>query len=55
MQRNVVLTGITNAIVNPLNGNTGRNVLFNLPSFGSAPYGTAGAVSGRVVVPPEIS
>jgi len=50
-----VLTGVTNAIMNPVNGNTGRNVLFNLPSYGSVPYGTAGAVSGRVVVPPEIS
>ena len=48
-----VTTGITNAIMNPLN-NTGRNVLFNLPIFGSTPN-QAQQVNGRAVVPPDIN
>jgi len=47
-----VTAGITNAIMNPLN-NTGRNVLFNLPIFGSTPK--AAQVKGRDVVPPDIN
>ena len=48
-----VTKGITNAIMNPLN-NTGRNVLFNLPIFGSTPNQAAQA-QGRNVVPPDIN
>jgi hypothetical protein len=48
-----VTTGITNAIMNPLN-NTGRNVLFNLPIFGSTPNQKQ-QVNGRAVVPPNIN
>jgi len=48
-----VKTGITNAIMNPLN-NTGRNVLFNLPIFGSTPN-QAQQANGRAVVPPNIN
>jgi hypothetical protein len=48
-----VTKGITNAIMNPLN-NTGRNVLFNLPIFGSAPNQAAQA-QGRNVTPPPIN
>lgn len=48
-----VTTGITNAIMNPLN-NTGRNVLFNLPIFGSGPNQYQQA-NGRAVVPPDIN
>ena len=45
-----VTTGITNAIMNPLN-NTGRNVLFNLPIFGAGPNQYQQA-NGRVVTHP---
>jgi len=48
-----VTTGITNAIMNPLN-NTGRNVLFNLPIFGSTPNQKQQA-NGRNVTPPPIN
>jgi hypothetical protein len=48
-----VTAGITNAIMNPLN-NTGRNVLFNLPIFGSTPNQYQQA-NGRDVVPPPIN
>ena len=48
-----VTTGITNALMNPLN-NTGRNVLFNLPIFGSTPNQRQQA-NGRAVVPPNIN
>lgn len=48
-----VTTGITNAIMNPLN-NTGRNVLFNLPIFGAGPNQYQQA-NGRAVVPPKIN
>lgn len=48
-----VTTGITNAIMNPLN-NTGRNVLFNLPIFGSTPNQQQQA-NGRNVTPPPIN
>jgi len=48
-----VTAGITNAIMNPLN-NTGRNVLFNLPIFGSTPSQSQQA-NGRAVVPPNIN
>lgn len=48
-----VTAGITNALMNPLN-NTGRNVLFNLPIFGSTPNQTQQA-NGRAVVPPNIN
>jgi len=48
-----VLTGVTNAIMNPLN-NTGRNVLFNLPIFGSTPNQYQQA-NGRAVTPPPIN
>jgi hypothetical protein len=48
-----VTAGITNAIMNPLN-NTGRNVLFNLPIFGSTPNQAAQA-NGRNVLPPDIN
>ena len=48
-----VTTGITNAIMNPLN-NTGRNVLFNLPIFGNTPNQSKQA-NGRAVVPPNIN
>lgn len=48
-----VTTGITNAIMNPLN-NTGRNVLFNLPIFGSVPNQYQQA-NGRAVTPPPIN
>ena len=51
--RSEVTTGITNAIMNPLN-NTGRNVLFNLPIFGSTPNQYQQA-NGRAVVPPNIN
>jgi hypothetical protein len=47
-----VTTGITNAIMNPLN-NTGRNVLFNLPIFGNTPNQKQNA-NGRNVVPGKI-
>jgi hypothetical protein len=47
-----VTTGITNAIMNPLN-NTGRNVLFNLPIFGSTPVKYQDP-KGRAVVPSKI-
>lgn len=48
-----VTKGITNALMNPLN-NTGRNVLFNLPIFGSVPN-TNQEPNGRVVTPPDIN
>jgi hypothetical protein len=48
-----VTAGITNAIMNPLN-NTGRNVLFNLPIFGSTPNQYQQA-NGRAIVPPNIN
>jgi hypothetical protein len=48
-----VTAGITNALMNPLN-NTGRNVLFNLPIFGSTPN-QAQQANGRAVVPPDIN
>ncbi len=48
-----VTTGITNAIMNPLN-NTGRNVLFNLPIFGSTPNQKQQA-NGRAITPPPIN
>jgi len=48
-----VTTGITNAIMNPVN-NTGRNVLFNLPIFGSTPNQKQQA-NGRALVPPPIN
>jgi hypothetical protein len=48
-----VTAGITNAIMNPLN-NTGRNVLFNLPIFGSTPNKPKDA-NGRKLVPPDIN
>jgi hypothetical protein len=48
-----VTAGITNAIMNPLN-NTGRNVLFNLPIFGSTPNQKQQA-NGRNVTPPPIN
>lgn len=48
-----VTAGITNALMNPLN-NTGRNVLFNLPIFGSTPNQTQQA-NGRNVTPPPIN
>lgn len=48
-----VTTGITNAIMNPLN-NTGRNVLFNLPIFGAVPNQYQQA-NGRAVTPPPIN
>ena len=48
-----VTTGITNAIMNPLN-NTGRNVLFNLPIFGAGPNKYQQA-NGRAVTPPPIN
>ena len=48
-----VTAGITNAIMNPLN-NTGRNVLFNLPIFGSTPNQYQQA-NGRALVPPKIN
>ena len=51
--RSEVTTGITNAIMNPLN-NTGRNVLFNLPIFGNTPNQSQQA-NGRAVVPPNIN
>ena len=51
--RSEVTTGITNAIMNPLN-NTGRNVLFNLPIFGNTPNQSKQA-NGRAVVPPNIN
>jgi len=51
--RSEVTAGITNAIMNPLN-NTGRNVLFNLPIFGSTPNQYQQA-NGRAVVPPDIN
>jgi len=47
-----ITKGITNAIMNPQN-NTGRNVLFNLPIFGSTPSQAAQA-NGRNVTPPPI-
>ena len=48
-----VTTGITNAIMNPVN-NTGRNVLFNLPIFGSTPNQYQQA-NGRALTPPPIN
>ena len=39
--------------MNPVN-NTGRNVLFNLPIFGSTPNQTQQA-NGRALVPPKIN
>jgi len=51
--RSEVTAGITNAIMNPLN-NTGRNVLFNLPIFGSVPNQSKQA-NGRNVTPPNIN
>jgi hypothetical protein len=48
-----ITTGITNAIMNPLN-NTGRNVLFNLPIFGSTPNQKQQA-NGRAITPPPIN
>jgi len=48
-----VTAGITNAIMNPLN-NTGRNVLFNLPIFGSTPVKYQDP-NGRALVPPKIN
>lgn len=48
-----VTTGITNAIMNPLN-NTGRNVLFNTLIYGSTPNQKQQA-NGRAVVPPNIN
>jgi hypothetical protein len=47
-----VTAGITNAIMNPLN-NTGRNVLFNLPIFGSTPVKYQDP-KGRAMVPSKI-
>jgi hypothetical protein len=51
--RSEVTTGITNAIMNPLN-NTGRNVLFNTLIYGSTPNQKQHA-NGRAVVPPNIN
>jgi hypothetical protein len=51
--RSEVTTGITNAIMNPVN-NTGRNVLFNLPIFGAGPNQYQQA-NGRNVTPPPIN
>ena len=51
--RSEVTTGITNAIMNPLN-NTGRNVLFNTLIYGSTPNQKQQA-NGRAVVPPNIN
>ena len=51
--RSEVTTGITNAIMNPLN-NTGRNVLFNTLIYGSTPNQSQQA-NGRAVVPPNIN
>lgn len=48
-----VTTGVINAIMNPVN-NTGRNVLFNLPIFGSTPNQYQQA-NGRALVPPPIN
>ena len=48
-----VTTGLTNAIMNPLN-NTGRNVLFNTLIYGSTPNQKQG-VTGRNVTPPPIN
>jgi hypothetical protein len=48
-----VTTGITNAIMNPLN-NTGRNVLFNTLIYGSTPKPPLVA-GGRNVIPPNIN
>ena len=49
-----ITAGITNAIMNPVN-NTGRNVLFNLPIFGSTPRAASGSNYGRSVTPPPIN
>jgi len=49
-----ITAGITNAIMNPVN-NTGRNVLFNLPIFGSTPRAASGSNYGRNVTPPPIN
>ena len=51
--RSEVTTGVINAIMNPVN-NTGRNVLFNLPIFGSTPNQYQQA-NGRALVPPPIN
>lgn len=48
-----VTTGITNAIMNPLN-NTGRNVLFNTLIYGATPN-KSDTLNGRAVVPPNIN
>jgi hypothetical protein len=48
-----VTTGITNAIMNPLN-NTGRNVLFNTLIYGSTPNPNQ-TPKGRAVTPPPIN
>ena len=48
-----VTTGITNALMNPLN-NTGRNVLFNTLIYGSTPNQNQGP-TGRNVTPPKIN
>jgi hypothetical protein len=47
-----ILNGITNSITNTPN----RNVLFQLPTFGSTPssVGTAGASNGTLSTPPVI-
>ena len=51
--RSEVTAGITNAIMNPTN-NTGRNVLFNLPIFGTTPNQSK-QTNGRNVTPPNIT
>ena len=51
--RSEVTTGITNALMNPLN-NTGRNVLFNTLIYGSTPNQNQGP-TGRNVTPPKIN
>jgi hypothetical protein len=48
-----VTTGITNALMNPLN-NTGRNVLFNTLIYGSTPNPNQ-PPKGRNVLPPNIN
>jgi hypothetical protein len=40
--------------MNPTN-NTGRNVLFNLPIFGTTPTNKSKPVNGRNITPPDIS
>jgi hypothetical protein len=49
-----VTKSITDAIMNPQNSNTGRNILFNLPIFGSTPNGSA-QLQQRNVIPPPIT